>query len=129
MPFTRISLLEGKSPEYLKALSDSFHQAMVETFNVPLTDKFQAIHQHRPNELIIDPTYFSDGRSDDFVIFTITIGKPRDTDTKQAFYKRVVELLGKSPGIRPQDIMIVVSTSTRDEWSFSNGDTQMVEPA
>lgn len=129
MPFTRISLLEGKSPEYIKALSDSFHQAMVETFNVPLTDKFQAIHQHRLNELIIDPTYFSDGRSDDFVIFTITIGKPRDTATKQAFYKRVVDLLGKSPGIRPEDIMIVVSTSTRDEWSFSNGDTQMVEPA
>jgi phenylpyruvate tautomerase PptA (4-oxalocrotonate tautomerase family) len=129
MPFTRISLLEGKSPAYLKALSDSFHQAMVEAFNVPLTDRFQAIHQHRPNELIIDPTYFSKGRSDDFVIFTITIGRPRDTATKQAFYRRVVELLGKAPGIRAEDIMIVVSTSMRDEWSFSNGDTQIVEAA
>ena len=127
MPFTRISLREGKSSEYLKALSDSFHQAMVDTFNVPPTDKFQAIHQHRAEELIIDPTYFSDGRSEDFVIFTIAIGKPRDTATKQAFYKRVVDLLGKSPGIRPEDVMIVVSTSTRDDISFSNGDTQMVE--
>ncbi|MCX8279593.1 tautomerase family protein [Phyllobacterium sp. 0TCS1.6C] len=129
MPFTRISLLEGRSPDYLKAISDSFHQAMVDSFNVPPTDRFQAFHQHRANELIVDPTYFSKGRSADCVIFTITIGKPRDTATKQAFYRRVVELLGKSPGIRPEDIMIVISTSTREDWSFSNGDIQMLEPA
>ncbi|MBZ9657028.1 tautomerase family protein [Phyllobacterium lublinensis] len=127
MPFTRISLLEGKSPEYLRAVSDSLHQAMVEAFNVPADDRFQAIHQHRPNELIFDRNYFGGPRSDDFILFAITTGKPRDTATKKAFYKRLVALLGKAPGIRPEDIMIIVSTSSRDEWSFGNGDTQMLE--
>lgn len=127
MPFTRISLRRGKSSEYLKAISDNFHQAMAETFNVPVADKFQVIHQLQPEELIFDQTYFSEGRSNDFVIFAVTTGKPRDRATKQAFYKRVVALLGKSPGIRPEDIMIIVSTSDRDEWSFSNGETQLLE--
>jgi len=48
MPFTRISLIKGKSPEYLQALSDSLHQALVEAFDVPPTDRFQVIHQHAP---------------------------------------------------------------------------------
>jgi phenylpyruvate tautomerase PptA (4-oxalocrotonate tautomerase family) len=127
MPFTRISLLEGKSPEYLKALSDSLHQAMVETFNVPADDRFQAIHQYRPGELIFDRNYFGGPRSDDFVVFAITTGKPRDTATKKAFYKRLAALLGERPVVRPEDIMIIISTSSRDEWSFSNGEAQMLE--
>ncbi|ATU91040.1 tautomerase family protein [Phyllobacterium zundukense] len=127
MPFTRISLLEGKSPEYLKALTDSLHQAMVETFNVPATDRFQAIHQHRPGELIFDRNYLGGPRSDDFIVFSITTGKPRDTATKKAFYKRLVALLGAAPGVRPEDVMIIISTSSRDEWSFSNGEAQMLE--
>ncbi|SDO95531.1 Tautomerase enzyme [Phyllobacterium sp. YR620] len=129
MPFTRITLLEGKSPEYLKGLSDSLHQAMVETFDVPAADRFQAIHQLRPGEHIFDRTYFGGPRSDDFVVFTITTGKPRDTATKRAFYKRLVALLAESPGVRPEDVMIIVSTSSRDEWSFSNGETQMLDGA
>ena len=54
MPFTRISLLRGKSPEYLKALSDNFHRAMIETFDVPPDDRFQSIHQFDAGELIFD---------------------------------------------------------------------------
>jgi len=129
MPFTRISLLEGKSDEYLKAVSDSLHQAMVEAFNVPLADRFQAIHQHRPRELVFDRNYFGGPRSDDFVVFAISIGRPRDAATKQAFYKRLVKLLSEAPGVRPEDVMIIISTSSRDEWSFSNGEAQLLENA
>ncbi|MDR6633008.1 phenylpyruvate tautomerase PptA (4-oxalocrotonate tautomerase family) [Phyllobacterium sp. 1468] len=129
MPFTRISLLEGKSDEYLKAVSDSLHQAMVEAFNVPLADRFQAIHQHRPGELVFDRNYFGGPRSDDFVVFAISIGRPRDAATKQAFYKRLVKLLSEAPGVRQEDVMIIISTSSRDEWSFSNGEAQLLENA
>ena len=129
MPFTRISLLEGKSDEYLKAVSDSLHQAMVEAFNVPLADRFQAIHQHGPGELVFDRNYFGGPRSDDFVVFAISIGRPRDAATKQAFYKRLVKLLSEAPGVRPEDVMIIISTSSRDEWSFSNGEAQLLENA
>ena len=52
MPFARISLRKGKSPEYLRALSDSLHQALVEAFEVPEADRFQLIHQHEPEELV-----------------------------------------------------------------------------
>ena len=127
MPFARISLLKGKSPDYLRALSDSIHQAMVETFNVPPADRFQIIHQHEPGELIFDRNYLAGPRSDDFVLISITTGKPRTTEMRKALFRRTVELLQQSPGLRPQDVMIVISTSEPDEWSFGDGLAQMAD--
>lgn len=54
MPFTRISLNQGKSPDYAHAVSAALHQALVEAFEVPPHDKFQAIHQHCPGELMFE---------------------------------------------------------------------------
>jgi phenylpyruvate tautomerase PptA (4-oxalocrotonate tautomerase family) len=129
MPFARITLHRGKSPEYLKALSDNFHEAMVEAFDVPPTDKFQAIHQLEPGELIFDRNYLAGPRSDDYVFFDVTIGKPRSAEVKQAFYRRLVERLGEAPGIRPEDIMVTITTAQREDWSFGDGRAQMLQPA
>jgi len=127
MPFARISLLKGKSPDYLRALSDSIHKAMVETFNVPPADRFQIIHQHEPGELIFDRNYLAGPRSDGFVLISITTGKPRTTEMRKALFRRTVELLQQSPGLRPEDVMIVSSTSEPDEWSFGDGLAQMAD--
>lgn len=123
MPMSRISLLKGKSPEYLAALSASLHRAMVEAFNVPAKDRFHVIHQHEPHELVFDRDYESEGgpRSDDFVLIAITIGKPRTVELKQAFYRRLVQLLADAPGLRPVDVMVVVSSTSGEDWSFSGG--------
>jgi phenylpyruvate tautomerase PptA (4-oxalocrotonate tautomerase family) len=128
MPFVRISLLKGKSPDYLRALADTIQRALVETFDVPENDRFQAIHQHEPGELIVDRTYLAGPRSDDFVYVSITTGRPRSADMKGALYRRLVDLLAVSPGLRPEDVMVVVSESTPADWSFGNGIAQMNEP-
>ncbi|WP_394779617.1 tautomerase family protein [Undibacterium sp.] len=121
MPYARISLLKGKSPEYLQALSDGLHQALVESFDVPATDRFQIIHQHAPGELIFDRDYMGGPRSDDFVLIAITAGRLRSSTTKQAFYQRLTSLLVAAPGIRAEDVMIVITTTTMEDWSFSLG--------
>lgn len=121
MPFARISLLKGKPPAYLQALSDSLQRALVDAFEVPPTDRFQVIHQLEANELIFDRHYLGGPRSDDFVLIAISAGRLRDTATKQAFYRRLVALLAEAPGIRPGDVMVVINTSAADEWSMSGG--------
>ncbi len=121
MPFTRISLLAGKSPEYLAAISDSLDRALVDCFEVPEKDRFVAIHQHQPAELIFDRHYGGGPRSDDYVFFHITTGKSRSSETKAAFYQRLVDNLAVSPGIRPEDVMVTVVNSTFEDWSFSSG--------
>ena len=126
MPFTRISLLKGKTPEYLRALSDSLHQALVDSFNVPVADRFQIFHQLSPEEFVYDRHYLCGPRSEDFVLIAITAGRPRDSETKKAFYRRLVELLAQAPGIRSQDVMVVINTTALDEWSFGDGVATMV---
>ena len=127
MPFVRISLLRGKSPEYLRALSDSIHRALVEAFDVPAADRFHEIHQHEPGELIFDRNYLAGPRSDDFVLFAIRAGRPRSTETRKRFFQRAAELLGEAPGLRKEDVMITITTSEPDEWSFGDGLAQMAE--
>ncbi len=121
MPYARVSLRKGKPPEYLAALSDSLHRALVETFDVPADDRFQVFHHHEPGELVYDPHYLGGPRSDDFVLIAITAGRPRDRQTKQAFYRRLANLLEASPGIRPEDVMVVITTVQAEDWSFGSG--------
>ncbi len=121
MPFTRITLHKGKSPDYLRAVSDSLDRALTETFDVPADDRFQAFNQLDKGEFVFDRHYLGGPRSDDFILFEVAGGKPRSTATKQAFYRRLVELLARPPGVRPEDVMIIVSLGTREDWSFSNG--------
>ncbi|AJC81064.1 4-oxalocrotonate tautomerase protein [Rhizobium etli bv. phaseoli str. IE4803] len=128
MPFVRISLRKGKSRDYLAALADNIQRALIETFDVPENDRFQAIHQHDEHELIFDRNYLAGPRSDDFVYISITIGRPRTVEMKATLYRRLVDLLGQSQGLRPEDVMIVISTSAPEDWSFGDGIAQMTDP-
>lgn len=121
MPFTRISLLAGKSPDYLAAISDSLDRALVQCFEVPQADRFAAIHQHQPGELVFDRQYRGGPRSDDYVLFHVTTGKVRSDETKRRFYRRLVQCLADAPGIRPEDVMVVIADSTIEDWSFGFG--------
>jgi hypothetical protein len=129
MPFARISLARGKPREYLRTLSDELHAALVESFDVPADDKFQVIHQHDPDDVVFDPHYMGMDRGPDLVFITLTTGKPRSTQTKKRFYRTLVDRLAARPGIRPDDVMVVISTSQGDEWSFGKGLAQMAGDA
>ncbi|WP_028536486.1 tautomerase family protein [Paludibacterium yongneupense] len=121
MPYVRISLLEGKSADYLGSLSDTLHQAMVETFNVPAKDRFHIFHQLASEAFVFDREYMCGPRSDDFVLIAITTGRTRDAATRQAFFRRLADLLEIAPGIRRQDVMVVITNSEMGEWSFGDG--------
>ena len=121
MPFARISLHRGKSAEYLQALSQGLHDALVESFEVPLADRFQVIDQHEAGELIFDPGYLGGPRSHDFVLIAITAGRPRSTLTKQRFYQDLVNKLNRATGLDPEDVMVIVTTTEAEDWSFGGG--------
>ncbi len=122
MPFARVSLRKGKSIPYLRALSDSIHKAMVEAFDVPADDCFQVFHQLDEEEFVFNRSYLSSApRSDDLVMIAITAGRARSTNTKRAFYRRLTECFAIAPGIRPNDVMVIINTTQGEEWSFADG--------
>jgi phenylpyruvate tautomerase PptA (4-oxalocrotonate tautomerase family) len=121
MPYARISLLKGKPPQYLRALADGIHQAMVECFAVPPADRFQLIHLHEPGEMIFDRDYAGGPRSDDFAMVAIQTGRPRTAAAKAALFARMAEILAESPGLAPADLLVVIADGEMDNWSFSHG--------
>ena len=80
MPLVRISLREGTSPEYRRAIADGVHRALLEALAVPVDDRFQVITEHDAEGLIYDPQYLGIQRSDRVVFVQITLSAGRETD-------------------------------------------------
>ena len=127
MPLVRIHLLEGTSPVYRKAIADGVHTAMIEAIAIPADDRFQVIAEHAGDNFFYDPKYLGIHRSDKVVFIQITLSAGRKPGQKRALYKRIVELLGKSPGIRPEDVVISLVEVAWENWSFGMGEGQYMK--
>ncbi len=120
MPLVTISILKGKSPEYIKAIGDSINSAVIETMAFPEDDRYQVIHQ-----LDRDALQLQD-RAEDRVIMHLVMRAGRSNKAKQAFYKKVVENLSKNPGINPANVLITITENHDVDWSFRDGVAQFV---
>jgi phenylpyruvate tautomerase PptA (4-oxalocrotonate tautomerase family) len=54
MPLVRVTMIKGKSPEYIKKMSDSIYEALVEAYQMSENDLFQIIEQVEAGDLIYD---------------------------------------------------------------------------
>jgi len=124
MPLVRISLRDGTPPEYRKAIADGIHQAMIDALAIPAGDRFQVITEHQPEELIFDMSYLDVKRSDRTVFVQITLSVGRKPGQKRALFRRMAELLEKSPGLRKEDLLINLVEVSWENWSFGNGEAQ-----
>jgi 4-oxalocrotonate tautomerase len=124
MPLVRISLREGKSDAYKKALADGVHRAIVEGADVPAQDRFQIITEHPVGGLIYDPTYLGITRTDDIVMVQITMSTGRKLAQKRKLIKRMAEILQENPGLKPADLMVNLVEVAWENWSFGNGELQ-----
>jgi 4-oxalocrotonate tautomerase len=127
MPFVRIALRQGTSPEYRKALADGVHRAMVETIAIPPDDRFQVITEYPLDGLLYDPQYLGVHRSDRMVLVQITLSFGRKPQQKRKLYKRIAEILAEAPGLLPQDLLINLVETSWENWSFGNGEAQYMD--
>ena len=127
MPLVRISLRQGSTPEFRKAIADGVHRAMVETIAVPAEDRFQVINEYPPGGLIYAPSYLGVGHSDRIVLVQITLSFGRKPQQKRALFRRMADLLAESPGLDPKDLVINLVEVTWENWSFGNGEAHYMD--
>jgi hypothetical protein len=72
MPFVDITLARGKSSEYLTAVSEAAHDALVAELGMKPEDHFQLIHQKDAGEMVFNRNFRGGPRSDDWIVFRIT---------------------------------------------------------
>jgi len=126
MPLTRVSLRRGKPADYRKAILESLYQAMRETFDVPEGDRFMTVSEHDADDFVYGANYLGIARSDDLVIIQLTVSNTRPVAQKQKLYRRIVERLSESPGLRPEDVFINLVEVLPENWSFGRGEAQYV---
>ena len=103
MPFVTITLLEGKGKEYIKAVTDGVNSAVIETMGFPDDDRYQVVHQ------VSEECLQYQNRTSDRVMMHLVMRAGRSNKSKQAFYKKVVQNLSKSPGIKPENVFIKIT--------------------
>ncbi len=129
MPLVRIDLMQGKSAEYRQQLGQIVYQAMIATLNMPKDDRFQIIAEHTSDGLQYDRDYLGVHRTDECIFLQITLNAGRSIETKQQFYKAVVDGLHEGLKIRREDVVINLIEVPKENWSFGNGVAQYADAA
>ena len=120
MPLAHISLRAGKSDAYRQAVFDGLYRALRETLDVPEGDQFMTITEHDAANFRYGDA-FGIARSDDLVYVEITVFDTRTAEQKKALFRRLAELLGENPGIRPQDVFVTLADAPKENWSVGDG--------
>ena len=121
MPLTFISMRAGKPAAYRQAVFDSLYRAMRETFDVPEDDQFMTISEHEAENFRYGASYLGIARSDDLVLIQISVRNTRSVEQKKALFRRIAELLGENPGVRPEDVFVNLVEGVKENWSFGHG--------
>jgi phenylpyruvate tautomerase PptA (4-oxalocrotonate tautomerase family) len=117
---------EGRTAEYREQLGEIVYQAMLDTLGMPKDDRFQVISEHAKSGLLFDRNYLGIERSDDCIFLQITLNTGRSLETKQRFYRTVVDALHEKLKLRREDVVINLVEVAKENWSFGNGIAQYV---
>ena len=125
MPLVRIDLNRNAPAERVRVVSQAVYDAMIAVANVPANDRFQVVTRHSADEIIYpEEGYLGVTYSPDLIIIQVTWVGGRSTEVKQQFYRRVADDIHDKAGVRKQDVWISLVDSSREDWSFGNGEMQ-----
>jgi 4-oxalocrotonate tautomerase len=125
MPLARIDIRREASAELVRVVSDAVYKAMVGIANVPVNDKFQVVNRHAADEII----YPADGYlgltySPNLIIIQVTWVSGRSIEVKRKFFHQVADEIHAKGGVRKEDVWINLVDTSKEDWSFGNGEMQ-----
>lgn len=123
MPLIRIDVIEGRSDDEIQTLMDTVQDCVVEAFEVPTSDRYQIVTEHKPGRMCLLDTGLGFERSERMVVVHV-FSSPRATTAKTKFYKLLADKLEANCGLDPKDLLIAIMTNTDIDWSFGFGEAQ-----
>jgi phenylpyruvate tautomerase PptA (4-oxalocrotonate tautomerase family) len=126
MPFVKINLAQNLTEKVKKDISLSIHESLMAHFNIPADDYFQVIHEVRATDLLYPPAYMNVPHSASMVYIEITASAGRTVEMKRALYRSIAEKIAARTPIAIDDVFIVLTETTLENWSFGQGIAQMI---
>ena len=115
MPLVKIETREGRTAEAKRALLDAVHDALVEAFEIPDTDRQQRVVEYRADNFEVPP-----GKSADHLLITVDAFPGRSGKAKRELYAGIVGRL-EELGVDPLDVLIVVNEIPLQNWGIRGG--------
>src|SRR5215831_17225910 len=122
MPLAKIHVLEGRYDEpSLANVSKAVQDALISVLKIPSDDFFQIIHELPRNRFLHTRWFLGMNYSDDFILLEISFISGRPKETRLALLKELNERIAAGAGISPDDVMIQLSESPGENFSFGRG--------
>jgi phenylpyruvate tautomerase PptA (4-oxalocrotonate tautomerase family) len=125
MPLVRIDVNQGRSPEQLRALSRSIHDAILAEYGIPERDYFHVLTEHPQGQIIAQDAGLGFERTPDVVMIQIFTQGGRSQEAKQSLFAAIAANL-EAIGIAGEDVFIGYVENTAGDWSFGFGRAQYV---
>lgn len=103
MPVVRIDVVEGRPPEYRRAVMRGVREAIREAIAVPDERITQRLIEYPAECLDV-----AEGRSDRYTVVEVSMLPGRTAEMKARLFEEVQRRLGADPGIEPHDIAVLV---------------------
>jgi phenylpyruvate tautomerase PptA (4-oxalocrotonate tautomerase family) len=128
MPFVRISLRDDTPRDIRGSISNGVHRALVDAVGIPEGDRFHVIGSHASEDMLYDSSYIGI-EYQNIIFIEITLVHGRSEEKKLSLYRAITNNLVSGAGIRPQDVVIILTENDRANWSIGNGEAQLLKSA
>lgn len=125
MPLVKFDIVEGRTDTELRKLLDAAHDAVVKSFAVPQSDRYQIVYTHKAGEMVLRETGLGFERTRNAVVITV-ISKSRSTKMKSDLYTALAENLSKQCALSSDDLIVSVIENEAADWSFGSGEAQFM---
>jgi phenylpyruvate tautomerase PptA (4-oxalocrotonate tautomerase family) len=115
MPFTRIEVIEGRTPAEKRALLDAVHQSVVHALKVPDSDNNQRLLEY-PADCYDVPPGCTTKRT--FIECCLFPGRSREA--KKTLYRLLVDRL-VALGTPARDVVVVLHEPPMENWGVHGG--------
>ena len=122
MPLVTLTLRRGKDAAFKSAVLNAVHGALVAS-GVPQTDRFHRVLELSAEDFRYDASYpdLAEPRTDDFVLVEILLSTGRSVKIKRKIAVDLIDSLRQSPGLAPDNVMLVFKETLWENWSFGGG--------
>ncbi|PWC22291.1 tautomerase family protein [Brenneria roseae subsp. roseae] len=128
MPLLQFDVIEGRSASEMKTLLDTAHRVVLQAFQVPERDRYQIVHENKPQHMVFQDTGLGFTRTDKLVMVRVYTS-PRSDEQKQFFMKTLAHEFNTHCGIDGSDLMMTFITNHKGDWSFGDGEAQYLTGA
>jgi len=113
MPLVKIEIRMGKPVEYRRSMIESVRRAFIEALQTPEAALWIRVCERKEENFPLPP-----GRSDDAILIEVSlIARAHRREEGRPSFRAIVGNLGRSPGIRPEDLCIVLYEPPVENWA------------